>query len=365
MKLNFKMLFIYLIFMLILFTACNEKQEETPEETKENTSSSIIVVDYLGRKVEFSRPVKSIACGYAYTGHVVAMLGRGDDIVSVVDGLKRDKVLTEMLPNIKNLPVPFSSGTINVEELLNSNPDVVFLKSDTGLNESVTEKLDKLKIPYVVIDFYSIEEQINSISIIGKVIGEEEKAKQYVDFYLKAIKDTEEIISKIPQDQKVSVYHSVNEAVRTDIKESLPADWIKVAGGINVSINDELKTDGDKSYATLEQIYLWDPDLIIANEAGVKDYILANEQWSSLKCVKTKNVYQMPVGISRWGHPGSLETPLAIYWTAKLMYPEYFKEVKMEKITADYYLKFFNLKLNDEQINRILKGEGMRELKTK
>ncbi len=292
------------------------------------------------------------------------MLGRGDDIVAVVDGLKRDKVLTTIHPHIKELPVPFSAGTINIEELLNSEPDVVFLKSDTALNESVVEKLNKLNIPYVVIDFYSIEQQINSISIIGKVLGEEEKASEYINYYLNTIEETEKITSTIAQNEKIRVYHSVNEAVRTDIKNSLPADWIKIAGGINVSLNEDLKTDGDKSYATLEQIYLWNPDVIIANEMGVADYILTNQQWASLKSVKEKKVYQMPVGISRWGHPGSLETPLAIRWTAKLLYPEYFKNFYMENETKEYYEKFFNIKLNEEQIQQILNGEGMRELKS-
>ena len=126
---------------------------------------------------------------------------------------------------------------------------------------------------------------------------------------------------------------TVNEAVRTDIKDSLPADWIEITGGINVSIDDDLKISGDKSFATLEQIYTWNPDIIIANESGVPDYMLSNEQWAGLKAVKEKRVYQIPNGVSRWGHPGSLETPLAVLWTSKLLYPQYFEHINMEEET--------------------------------
>ena len=361
LKSNFKLIFLFLI--ILLMTGCASKTLNSTEKTNNTAQTSITVEDYFGRKVTLSEPAKRIACGYAYTGHVVTMLGRGEDIVAVVDGLKRDKVLTSIHPHIKNLPVPFSSVAINIEELLGCDPDVVFIRSDTALDEGTVEKLNKRGIPYVVIDFYSMEEQIKTISIIGQVVGEEEKAQNYINYYLKVIDDTEKVTSTIPQNEKISLYHSVNEAVRTDTKNSLPADWIKTAGGINVSIEDDLKISGEKSYATLEQIYLWNPEVIIANEAGVDEYILSNEQWASLNAVKEKRVYQMPVGISRWGHPGSLETPLAIQWTVKLLYPEYFKDLDMATVTKEYYKIFFNINLNDAQVNEILNGKGMREIK--
>lgn len=369
MKVKNKGIFITFLIMIFLLQGCaakptSEPQEQFIEDTQD-TYSPVTVVDYLDREVIITKPVERIACGYAYTGHVAAMLGRGEDIVAVVGGLQRDKVLTSLLPHIKYLPVPFSSGYINIEELLTCKPDIVFLKTDTALNASEVAKLDKLNIPYIVVDFYSIEEQIESISIIGKALGVEERAQQYAKYYQKTIGDTEKITDSIPQEERISLYHSVNEAVRTDLKDSLPADWIKATGGINVSIEDDLRISGDKSFATLEQIYLWDPDVVIANEAGVPEYMLSNEQWAALRAVKEKKVYQIPNGISRWGHPGSLETPLAVLWTAKLLYPSYFQHIDMEKETKTYYKNFFNMDLSDNQIKEILSGKGMREEKNK
>lgn len=325
----------------------------------------VTVVDSLGREVTITKPIERIACGYAYTGHVVTMLGRADDIVAVVNGLQRDKVLTQMYPHIKNLPVPFSSGTINIEELLATGADLVFLQPDTAQNRSVVEKLERLNIPYIAIAFSSMAEQMETISVIGKAIGETEAAQRYIDYYQQTIAETAKITAAIPAEEKVSIYHSVNEAVRTDTRDSLPADWIRVTGGENVSINADLRISGDKSFATLEQIYLWDPDVIIANEAGVPEYLLSNEQWASLRAVKAGRVYQIPNGISRWGHPGSLETPLAILWTAKRLYPQYFGHIDMRAETADFYRRFFEVELSADQVSEILSGRGMREPKSK
>ena len=357
-------LLLFIVLLLILQGCSIPETDSNPAGGGDQAIKSVTVTDYFDREVVITKPVKNIACGYAYTGHVVTMLGRGEDIVAVVDGLRRDKVLTTIHPHIKELPVPFRSGTINIEELLECKPDIVFLKSDTASNKNVVEKLDKLEIPYIVIDFYSIDEQIKSIYLIGKVIGEEEKAQNYIDYYLKVVDDTRRITEKIPQEDRVKLYHSVNEATRTDLKNSLPAEWIEVTGVINVSVNEELKISGEKSFATLEQIYKWDPDVIIANEAEVPEYIMENKQWSALRAVKERRVYQIPNGVSRWGHPGSMETPLAILWTSKLIYPEYFENIDMEYETKRYYKNFFNLELSDETVREILRGKGMREAKS-
>ena len=167
---------IMMLIVVILLQACSAQPVVQPQEqSNQDTLSLITVTDYLGREVLIDKPVERIACGYAYSGHVVTMLGRAEDIVAVVNGLQRDKVLTNQYPHIKDLPVPFSSGTINIEELLTTKPDVVFIQPDTATNESVVSKLDQLGIPYIAIAFNSIKEQIDSISLIGKVIEEKKR----------------------------------------------------------------------------------------------------------------------------------------------------------------------------------------------
>lgn len=40
-----------------------------------------------------NRLPERIACLYAFTGHVVTMLGRGEDMAAIVNGLKKDVLL--------------------------------------------------------------------------------------------------------------------------------------------------------------------------------------------------------------------------------------------------------------------------------
>ncbi len=113
----------------------------------------------------------------------------------------------------------------------------------------------------------------------------------------------------------------------------------------------------------LEQIYIWNPEVIIVNEPRVKKKILKNRQWAALKAVIQKKVYQMPLGISRWGHPGSIEIPLSILWLSKKLYPDDFKEIDMVKETKNFYTIFFNYELSDSLAQDILSGKLIRKPK--
>ncbi len=350
------LLILLLIMALLMAGGCNR----SPKTLDNHNNDAITITDYLGRQVELPEKVERIACLYAFTGHVTAMLGRGDDIVAINNGLSRDVLLNTVSPGIGNNPIPYTHGDINIEELLTTDPDLVFINSEVGGIPAQAEKLEKFNIPYVVIDFNSLEEQMTAIQTIGDAVGESQKARDYNQYFQDCIDRVQQVAAKIPQDKRVRVYHSVNEATRTDTSSSLAADWMEKVGLVNVSVNQELRFIDGKDYASLEQILLWDPEVILVNESGVGGYIMTNPQWAPLQAVKNNQVYQMPIGIARWGHPGGLETPLAILWTARTVYPEYFEDLNIEDEARYYYKEFFNYEVPDELLQRILAGEEMR-----
>ncbi|NMD68671.1 ABC transporter substrate-binding protein [Bacillus sp. DNRA2] len=350
---------ILVLFLSIVLAACSV-DSEAADARSTKAGKSTTVYDYLSREVVIPDKVERIACLYAFTGHVVTMLGEGDKIVAVNNGLQRDNLLNEINPVISDAVVPNRGDKINIEELANIGPDLIFIQESTAKDEGEVRKLDELNIPYLVVNFNSIEEQQQAIAMIGKAIGRSREAERYIDFYNDIIAQVSEGVKNIPEKYRIRVYHSVNEATRTDAAGSLPAEWMKIAGVTNVSVGENLKLTDGKYFANLEQILLWNPEAILVNEDGVSDYILSNPQWETLQAVKNKKVYQLPNGVSRWGHPGGLETPLAILWTAKTLYPDKFSEVNMEEVTGEFYQDFFNYKLDEDYIAKILSGKNMR-----
>jgi len=325
-----------------------------------NLTDSRIIIDCIGREVEIPQKVEKIGCLFAFAGHTVAILDRGNDIVAIVEGLKRDILFTDMFPGIRNALVPSISSNLNIEELARSNCDLLFIKGENALNERYIAQIEKFNIPYLVVDFHSIDEHQYAIEMIGQAIGKHEEAINFIQYYQDCIQRVQEKIKIIPLSERVTVFHSVNEATRTDARNTIPAEWIEIAGAINVSLDTDLKILDNKYFANLEQILLWDPEVILVNEENVDKYILTNEQWANLQAVKNQRVYKMPNGVSRWGHPNSLETPLAILWTAKLLYPDSFKDIDMRKEVKYFYRNFYEWNLSEQYIEKILSGEGMR-----
>ena len=58
-----------------------------------------------------------------------------------------------------------------------------------------------------------------------------------------------------------------------------------------------------------------------------------------------------------------METPLALLWTAKTVYPQLFTRINMEEEVYYFYKTFFNMELDDEMIATILRGGDLREEK--
>lgn len=338
------------ILILMLLMGC--QQVDSPDvETH-------VIVDGLGRSVDVPVSVEKVGCIYAISGHITALLGEGEKIVSVTSGLKRDVMMMSLVPSLADATEPKSGGSINIEELLKNRPDVIFVNTDIALNEAETAKLDKFHIPYLAIAFDSMAEQQDMVRMIAKVYGQESKAEAYIDYCNEKM---DWIASKTSDlDQRVTAYHAINEATRTDPKGSIAEEWFTKAGFDLVSTQEDLRFVSNDYYASLEQILHWNPDVIFVNENGVDEYILSDSKWTSLDAVKHQQVYMLPVGISRWGHPNSLEIPLAMMYTTKKVYPELVKELDLPAEMKYFYKTFFDLEIDDEMIQEILEGDGMR-----
>ena len=319
------------------------------------------VTDCAGREVAVPDEVDSIACLYAYAGHVCVLLGCEDKISAVVQGLKRDHLMERKVEGLADIPSPYSKGAINIEELIAVGPDLVFLRKDILQDSGELEKLDGTGIPYLVVDYETVDDQVRSIEMMGESLGCTQRAKAYTDYYRSMLDMVRERVARVPESARKTVFHSINEAVRTDIPETLSYELLEAAGCKNVvSSASELSLDGDKGNATVEQIYVWDPDVVLVNEPSATEYFMTDAKFSGLRAVREGRVYQLPVGISRWAHPGSVESPIAALYIAKLLYPEQFEDIDMAEETKAFYERFFDIALSDEDVESILSGVGMR-----
>lgn len=274
---------IWVLLLTVSLTGCS-KQDSTPTPAARPTQ---LITDCIGRQVEVPVNPQRIACLCPEAGYAIAMYGKADTLVATSGGMQRDLLLVEMFPRIKGLAVPKSDEVINIETLLSTKAEVVFVKGDTTSNEAEMDKLKKVKIPVVAMEFNSMAEQQYAMQMVAKILGTEPEGQRYSEYYQQTVAEVNKRVAGIPDQERVSIYHSSAEATRTDVADSLAADWTKAAGVVNVSVGNNLKLDDGNHYASLEQILLWNPDYILVNDPNLVDYIIGHEHWRPLQAVKS------------------------------------------------------------------------------
>lgn len=343
--------FLLCAFLLSMLSACGGSIAQTPGQ--------ITVIDMAGRTVTVPEDPAHICALSPFCAPFIVSFGYGDKMNATVNAIKRDVLIQEICPSLQDATVVKQSGSINAEAILAQQVDLIIAEDASYDDADERAKLDALGIPYIVLKNNTIEEAMDSVTLLGTVLGTEDLANTYVQYYQDTLDFVSQVVNTIPEEDRPTLYHSINEATRTDYPGSITAEWISYTGVDNVSLSSSLTFDGGNAYTTLEQIFVWDPKIIICNETGIADYILTDSKWVGLQAVTNGTVYQMPIGITRWGHPNSVETPLALLWLAKTLYPDEF-DIDIEEEAKEFYHTFFDYNLDDDTIEAIFSGEGIR-----
>ena len=334
----------------------NDQEQALSSATQDK--ALIQVSDSVGRTVEVPENPQAIAVFDSFSGELAVLIGAGSQLIGVPGGTKSDVILEQIYPGLNEL-ISLSGSSINIETLAASGCDVAIVKST--MDDAECAKLDQLGIPYVKVGYTSVSEQIEAIRLVGKVCGSEaaQKAEAIASYYQETVEMVRERVNDISEDERVRVYHAINDELTTDSADSLGASWIELTGCVDVSAGEQATSDTDYT-TTLEQIYSWDPDLIICNVASTAVSIRESSVWSGLRAVSEGRVLNIPIGATRWGQRGSVETWFAMVWLGKQAYPERFADIDLEQMVKDAYQQLYGVEVDDALYDQIISGEGIR-----
>jgi iron complex transport system substrate-binding protein len=316
------------------------------------------VVDSAGRTVTLPAELSCVAVMDPFSGEAAVMVGAGAQVYGMPAGASSDLILQQIYPGLADV-ASLSGGSVNVETLLAAGCDAVIVKGTLGADELA--KLERVGIPYVVVGYGTFAEQMDALRLVGAVFGgqAQERAEGLAAAYEAMVDLVAERLAGLDEGDRLRVYHAINDALLTDAAGSLGADWVQLAGCVDVSAGEEA-TSGSDYTATLEQVYAWDPDLVVCNVAATAQEIAADSQWRALGAVEAGRVLNIPVGATRWGQRGDVETACAVLWLAAEAYPELMADVDVEQVVRDYYRDELGVELGDELWEAVLSGEGVR-----
>ncbi|WP_125711732.1 ABC transporter substrate-binding protein [Companilactobacillus kedongensis] len=319
--------------------------------SKVQAASTRIVVDNTGKKVKIPKKVKRVANLWHANNPIFLMLGGEHQLVATTQLIHDNALLTDLYPSVKKQAVPFNGDSFQLEELIKQKPDVV-ISSDT----SQIETIKKADIPAVNSMFHDFAGLEKTVTLTGAIIGGKanKKAKTYNKQLDSDIKEVKKRVSKAKN--KPSVLHIANKTdlTKVDGRKTIVDQWINTAGGKNA-----IRTKGNMIEISAEEIIKANPDIIIVGGATSKKalkLLKKDSRFSSLKAVKNKKVYGNPTGIFALDRY-SAEEDLQIWWAAKIFHPQQMKDVDLKNKFSNFYVKYFDHKFTDKQLDKILSGE--------
>ena len=268
-----------------------------------------------------------------------------------------NSLLGQLYPEILDAETGFIDGTtVNAEELMKLQPDVVFYNAS---RKELGETLRKAGFPAVAIsvnkwEYNCIETLNNWIQLLSQLFPDNAKTETVEAYSRKMYDLVQERVSTIPEDQRERaffLYQYSDTNLLTSGKLFFGQWWADAIGVKNVA--EELSTDNSVA-VNMEQIYAWNPSLIFitnfttANAVDLYHNTVGTYDWSVVNAVENQRVYKMPLGMYRSYTPG-VDTPVTLLWLAKTAYPELFRDMDILQETKTYYQEVFGITLTDAQ----------------
>lgn len=326
-------------------------------ETKEK---KISFQDSLDRKVELPAQIDRIAPSGGLANFILYTLCP-EKLVSSGNGFS-DKAKAYVPEEYFKLPKTGSlygrKATILPEEIVKLKPQVIIdIGEIKGSKEEMAVELNRfqktVKIPTVMVEASVKFTLPQAYRTLGKLLGKEAEAEKLAVFCERVMKRAEKITSSIPYKDRVRVYWAVGkDGLQTEVKGKMNVLPIDKVGGINV-VNLPANHGSTKSVSK-ENILLWQPEVIIAENKDFADKIMKDNAWGIVPAVKNNRVYVIPdVPYSFMSSPPASNQLLGIIWLGQVLYPEkYTYDVKKE--IKEFYDLFYHVKLTDKQLKEIL-----------
>ncbi|TKX28736.1 hypothetical protein CQA38_06185 [Campylobacter sp. MIT 12-5580] len=257
-------------------------------------------------------------------------------------------VVADFFPELKNVKASLND---NFEELLLLNADLYVCHEDgvklCDFLQKAGVKVLPLKIK--VANFNSKEVLRYWLERINEYVDIKEKA----DKIIAKISQVEEENARLLKDVK-PVRAMMMTIYQKQIVVGAFGDYLlSKSGGVDVFKGVWNPKDG--GVINFEELYRLNPEVIyITNFSPTQPSDLINDKkWQGIKAIQDKRVYKLPLATYRPYAP-NLDLPVLLQFLASKNHPELFKELDIRAEYKKHFKEFYNLELNDMQLERIL-----------
>ena len=245
-------------------------------------------------------------------------------------------------------------NTANVEVVLRAKPDLII---DYGtVSPTLASLADRVQqqtgIPYLLLDG-DFDRMAEAIRQIGLVASEERRAEDLARYAQDTVSDINRRVAKVPPGRRPRVYYGRGpQGLNTGLTGSITTEFIEQLGAVNVAAG---LGRGGLVQVSIEQVLLWNPDVIVTIDSNFHALARTHPQWRDLPAIKTGRLYLAPTLPFGWiDSPPSINRLIGLRWLAHILYPDAFPE-DLRPIVRDFYTRCYHQAPTDAQLDQLLR----------
>jgi iron complex transport system substrate-binding protein len=354
------------LMMVSLLAACGNgtsdpgasTQPTEAGETKEPAQGgeTISFTDDAGRTVEIPKNIERIA-PTGSMAQIVLFAVAPDKLVGLA-GEWPSSAIALFDEKYTSLPVFgqfYGTADLNMEALAAADPQVII---DIGEKKSsIVEDMDSIQeqlgIPTIFVEA-SLSTMDQCYTTLGKLLGEEENGSTLSAYCNEIYTKTVNTMEEIGEENRVSAVYCLGDTGTSVLPEgSFQSEVLNMLAN-NVAVVDDPSSKGNGNEVSMEQLYLWNPDVLIFAPQSIFATVKDDATWQQMKAVQENRVYEVPGNPYNWiANPPSVNRYMGLIWLADLLYPEEFGYDLYEE-TARYYNLFYHCDLTQEQFDQLI-----------
>lgn len=245
-------------------------------------------------------------------------------------------------------------AALNREALIAARPDVII---DIGqVKGLIKDDMDSIQaqtgIPVVFVEA-NLDTMVQAYQALGVILNERDRAGELSRYVAETLQDAAAKSASIPENKRLRVFLGEGKAGQdANGAGTIHADVLDCIGAVNVAVMD--KVSGGMTGASMENIILWNPDVILFGSGGAYDTVQGDPAWKALNAVKNKRYYEVPLEPYSWmGRPPSINRLLGIKWLGSLLYPGVYT-YDMVAEAKRFFALFYHYELSDAEARALM-----------
>jgi iron complex transport system substrate-binding protein len=310
------------------------------------------VEDPFGYEAILEIPVERIATPYAMATYYLYALGAGDRLVaSWYIGVR---TLADAPPALWSLEPRLEAkqrgGEPNIEELASLEPDWMIV--DAVRHASFADLAAELGIPVTRLAVETPEEMLDALQLLAAPLGEDAigRSDALAAWQRSTLAELRAMTAGFPPDAEPRVLFIGTDPLLVATGDMYQSWMIEAAGGIPVAQD----LPGYWAPIDREQLYAWDPDVIIIPAYGpvTAEALLADPDWQPLAAVRNARVYRMERLFAPWDTPVP-DSILGVLWLAQRLYPNRLS-IDLRAEIARFYERAYGYRPSSEELDRLV-----------